>query len=58
MALFGEKCPICHMKVEKEKSLYSFGEYFCSEEHVNQYMKQIEKERKSGKWSSTCHGCC
>jgi len=57
MALFGEKCPICHMKVEKEKSLHSFGEYFCPEEHVNQYIKQIEKERKGGKWTSTRHGC-
>jgi hypothetical protein len=35
-----------------------FGEYFCSEEHVNQYMKQIEKEGKSGKWSKARHGCC
>ena len=58
MALFGEKCPICQMKVEKGKSLYSFGEYFCSEEHVNQYMKKIEKEGKSGKWSGKCHGRC
>ena len=46
------------MKVEKGKSLYSFGEYFCSEEHVNQYKKKIEKEGKSGKWSGKCHGCC
>ncbi len=58
MGLFGEKCPICHMKVEKSKSPYAFGEYFCSEEHVNQYVSQIEKEKKSGKWSSGRHGCC
>ena len=58
MDLFGEKCPVCRIKVEKQKSVYSFGQYFCSEEHVNEYMKQIQKYNKGGKWSNSRHGCC
>lgn len=41
MALVTEKhCPICGMDV-KEDTFKRFGEYACSEQHAEQYVKEV-----------------
>ena len=61
MGLFGKYCPICGTKVQKNESLNRFGQYFCSEEHMNKYVEQVQKqrlERPSEQYSRGGGGCC
>jgi predicted nucleic acid-binding Zn ribbon protein len=45
MAVVTEKyCPICGKDV-KEDTLKRFGEYPCSEEHAEQYVKEVRTKR-------------
>jgi hypothetical protein len=45
MAVVTEKyCPICGMDV-KEDTFKRFGEYLCSEEHAEQYVKEARAQR-------------
>jgi len=59
MELFGKYCPICGMKVQKNESLSRFGQYFCSQEHMNKYVEQVQKQRlESPSEQHSRGGCC
>lgn len=56
MGWFDKNCEKCGMKVDKNTAPQRFGKYFCSEEHANEYAKEIEamkdkapKQRHGGK---------
>ena len=45
MTVVAEKyCPICG-KDMKEDTFKRFGEYLCSEEHAEQYVKEVRAKR-------------
>lgn len=45
MAVMAEKyCPICGKDV-KDDTFKRFGEYACSEEHAEQYVKEVRTKR-------------
>lgn len=45
MAVVTEKfCPICGKDV-KDDSFKRFGEYLCSEEHAEQYVKEVRAKQ-------------
>lgn len=37
-------CEICGMDVAQDSKLKRFGKFFCSEEHMNQYVKARQKQ--------------
>lgn len=39
----GKYCPICGRDVQDE-SFKRFGEYLCSEEHAEQYVKEVRTQ--------------
>jgi len=43
MKFFRKRRAICNMKVSSEEPLFRFGEYFCSEEHADDYMESLKK---------------
>lgn len=47
MAVVTEKhCPICGKDV-KDDTFKRFGEYACSEEHAEQYVKEVRAQRSA-----------
>jgi len=58
VGLFRKYCPICGLKVKKNGALLRFGEHFCSEEHVDQFMTQIQKGRLEKSPKRHSHGRC
>ena len=54
--LFKKHCPICGMDVEKEKAIKLFGVYLCSEQHAEEYRKQVKKENEGN--ANRRGGCC
>lgn len=46
--MFGMRkhCHVCGVDIKKEVNVKRFGEYFCNEEHAQQYVaKKMEQER-------------
>ena len=57
MGLFDKYCEKCGIKVDKKIAPQRFSKYFCSENHANTYMAEIETmRRKQPKQQSG--GCC
>ncbi|MFQ6020647.1 MAG: hypothetical protein ACE5J4_01340 [Candidatus Aenigmatarchaeota archaeon] len=52
--IFKKYCAICGVQIEKEKNITRFGKHFCSDEHANQFIKEVEKKKARSKSS----GCC
>lgn len=54
---FKKYCPVCGMTVEKNKAIIRFDQYFCSEEHAEEYRQKLAKEKSqhSGHGGSCCH---
>lgn len=52
---FKKHCPVCGMDVDKEKAIKRFGEYFCSEEHAEEYRQKMAKEQSKQRGGSCCH---
>lgn len=44
MAATGRYCPICGREVS-DQSINRFGEYFDSEEHAEEYVKEVRARR-------------
>lgn len=45
--MFGKNyCSICGMKVDKEKDFQRFGKHFCSDEHAQQYVQEMQSSRQ------------
>lgn len=40
MFSFSEKCPVCGMKIKKDKGVKKFGKTFCSEDCAKEYGKK------------------
>jgi len=40
-------CPICGREV-RDLNIKRFGEYLCSEEHAEEYVKEIRAQRAQG----------
>jgi len=58
MGLFGKYCPVCGMKVQKNSSLNRFGQYFCSEEHMNRYVEVQKQRQERPPEQNSGSGCC
>lgn len=48
MGLFKKKDPICGMKEEKGKGLKKHGKWFCHENCLKEYEKQLEENNSKG----------
>lgn len=53
--LFKKHCPVCKMEVEKEGAIVRGGKYFCSEDHAEEYRKELAKEQSN---TAGRGGCC
>ncbi len=52
-SLFEKKCPVCKMKLDKERNYpEGFGKTFCSEGCKDNYGKKMEKDKERG--SDSC----
>jgi len=49
--LFKRKDPICGMKEEKGKGVEKYGKWFCSQNDLKEYEKQVKGKKQGG-------GCC
>jgi len=61
MKLFTKYCAVCGRKIEKTNGIVRFGKHFDSEEHAEQYAKEIEASRQSETEESPRRrsgGCC
>jgi len=45
MGLFAKYCDVCGVKLDKRQDFVRFGKHFCSEEHANKYVSEMEKRR-------------
>jgi hypothetical protein len=45
------KCVICGVKVATEEGISSFGECFCSEEHLEEYMRTMWGLQRKAVWA-------
>ena len=46
--MFGRNyCSICGMKVDKERDFQRFGKHFCSEQHAEQYVQEMQNSRQA-----------
>ena len=45
MGLFAKYCDVCGVKLGKGQDFVRFGKHFCSEEHANKYVSEMEKRR-------------
>ncbi|MFA5796440.1 MAG: hypothetical protein WC916_00195 [Candidatus Woesearchaeota archaeon] len=50
--LFKKKDPVCGMKEEKDKGISKHEKWFCSQNCLDTYEKEIKKSSKSK------HSCC
>jgi len=55
MAWFKKHCEKCGAEVDKNTAPKRFGKYFCGEEHLGEYKKQIEQEQEQ---KPKTGGCC
>lgn len=56
LGLFKKHCAVCKQGIGKEKAIKKFGKYLCSEEHSEEYRKNLaEKESKT---ATRGEGCC
>jgi len=61
MGLFTKYCEICGRKIERGNDIERFGKHFDSEEHAEQYAKDIETRRQTAREETTqssSGGCC
>lgn len=61
MGLFSKYCTVCGRKIEKDNDIVRFGKHFDSEEHAEQYAKQIEERRQMARDEParrSSGGCC
>jgi YHS domain-containing protein len=59
--LFSKHCPICGIDVNKEMSIKRYGKYFCSKDHVQDFVKMMkdkEQENRNGYRGGSSGGCC
>lgn len=56
LGLFKKHCAVCNQGVEKEKAIKKFDKYHCSEEHAEEYRKNLIK--KESETASRDGGCC
>jgi len=54
-SFFKKHCPVCGMTVEKDKAVIRFDQYFCSEEHAEEYRQKMAKEKSQHPGG---HSCC
>ena len=53
---FKQKCPVCKMEFEKGKAYpEGFDKKFCSENHKEEYRKQLVKEQSQHSGGGCCH---
>ncbi len=45
MGLFAKYCDVCGVKLDKGQDFLRFGKHFCSEEHANKYVSEMERRR-------------
>lgn len=56
--LFLKHCPVCGIDVDKEVSIKRYGKYFCSRDHVQDFVKTMEeKENRNGYRYGSGAGC-
>jgi len=55
MGLFTKYCAVCGRKIEKDNDIVRFGKHFDSEEHAEQYAKEMEAR---GEPAQRRGGCC
>jgi len=61
MGLFAKYCAVCGRKIERGNDIVRFGKHFDSEEHAEQYAKEIEDRRQMAREEPTQRssgGCC
>ncbi len=61
MGLFTKYCEVCGRKIERGNDIVRFGKHFDSEEHAQQYAKEMEMRRRMGGESPARRspgGCC
>jgi len=58
MGLFGKYCEVCGVKLDKGKDSVRFGKHFCSEEHANKYVSEIDQRRLVTPLKENHGGCC
>ena len=61
--MFEKHCQICGIKVDKKTSPKRFGQFFCSDEHAQQFIQKREGELKRLEEEERKHprrrgGCC
>lgn len=60
--LFSKHCPVCGVDVDKKISIKRYGKYFCSKDHLQDFVKireEKEKEyRNEYRHGSRGGGCC
>jgi len=47
MGLFTKYCAVCGRKIEKGNDVVRFGKHFDSEEHAEQYVREMEARREN-----------
>lgn len=58
MGWFDKFCEKCGMKVDKKTAPQRFGKYFCSDEHAETFVKEMEAMRASKPKQRSSGGCC
>lgn len=61
LGLFSKHGPICGIDVDKEMSIKRYGKYFCSKDHVQDFVKMKEekdRENRDEYGHGSCGGCC
>jgi len=58
MGLFTKYCAVCGRKIERGNDSVRFGKHFDSEEHAEQYTKEIEARRQVAQEESIEQSCC
>ena len=61
MGFFTRYGGVCGRKIEKGNDIVRFGKHFDSEEHAEQYTKEIEKRRQMTREAParrSSGGCC
>jgi len=61
--MFEKHCLVCGVEVDKKASPKRFGKYFCSEDHVQQYVTKREEWKRDIAEEERKHprrrgGCC
>ena len=53
--LFKKKDPICGMKQEKGRGIEKHNKWFCSQNCIYKYEKQLKEKAKTMKTKGCCH---